>query len=133
MARAFSTVGDRRLEQWLVTMIGAMDTDNYRSQANATFAFAFNGGDRLHEITVPSTVVWGALDAMFPVFVARIIQQAIPHATLRIVEGSGHFVNLEASETFNAILAEVLGLPAPIAHLARDTIRVSRHSDFLRI
>jgi pimeloyl-ACP methyl ester carboxylesterase len=122
MAHAFSTIGDQRLEQWLVAMIGAMDTDNYRFQANASFAFAFSVGDRLHEITVPTTVVWGALDAMFPVFVARIIQQAIPHATLRIVEGHGHFVNLEAPDVFNAILAEVLGLPSPASHPARDTI-----------
>ena len=123
MARYFSTSGDQRLKQWLVAMIGAMDTDNYRSQANATFAFAFNVGDRLHEVTVPTTVVWGALDAMLPVVVARIIQQAIPHATLRMVEGAGHFVNLEAPDAFNAILAEVLGLPAPMAHLARDTMQ----------
>jgi len=123
MARAFAAIGDQRLEQWLVAMIGAMDTDNYRSQANASFAFAFSVGNRLHEIAVPTTVVWGALDAMFPVFVARIIQRAIPHARLRIVEGHGHFVNLEAPEAFNAILAEILGLPAPMAHLARDTMQ----------
>jgi len=121
MAQAFSATGNQQLEQWMVAMIEAMDTENYRSQATATFAF--NVWDRLHEITVPTTVVSGALDTIVPVLSARIIRQAIPHATLRIVEGSGHFVNLEAPEAFNAILAEVLGLPAPISQLARDTMQ----------
>ncbi len=122
LSRYFASSQDRRLEQWLVAMVAATETDNYRSQAHATFAFAFNEGDRLREIAVPTTVIWGAHDVMLPVFVARIIQQAIPHATLRIIEGAGHFVNLEAPEAFNALLAEVLGLPVPMAHPARDTM-----------
>jgi pimeloyl-ACP methyl ester carboxylesterase len=41
------------------------------------------------------------------------IQQMLPGSTLRVVEGCGHFVNLEAPDDFHAILAEVLGLPTP--------------------
>ncbi len=111
MAQAFSVTGNQRLEQWMVAMIEAMATDNYRSQANATFAF--NVWDRLHEITVPTTVVSGALDTIVPVSSALAMQQALPHATLRVIEGCGHFVNLEAPDAFHAVLAEALGLPTP--------------------
>ncbi len=110
MEREFAT-RNPRLKQWLIAMIERMDTDSYRSQANA--AFAFDVWDRLREITAPTTLVWGALDAIIPVQMGLAMQQMLPGSTLRVVEGCGHFVNLEAPEAFHAILAEVLGLPTP--------------------
>jgi pimeloyl-ACP methyl ester carboxylesterase len=109
-----------QLRQWMIAMIELMDTESYRSQANASFAF--NIWDRLQEITAPTTIVWGALDAIIPVQMGLAMQQMLPGSTLRVVERCGHFVNLEASDIFNAILAEVLGLPTPPSHPARDTI-----------
>src|SRR5438552_2041444 len=98
MEKAFSAMNNRQLEQWMITMIEAMDTDNYRSQARASFTF--NIWDRLHEITAPTTLVWGACDAIIPVQMGLAMQQMLPHSTLREVEGCGHFVNLEAPEAF---------------------------------
>jgi pimeloyl-ACP methyl ester carboxylesterase len=64
------------------------------------------------------TMIWGALDAIIPVQMGLAMHQALLRSTLRVVEGCGHFVNLEAPETFNAILAEVLGLPTPTSWAA---------------
>jgi 3-oxoadipate enol-lactonase len=115
MGKAFAT-RNQQLRQWMIAMIERMDTESYRSQANATFAF--NVWDRLHEIRVPMTMIWGALDAIIPVQMGLAMHQALLRSTLRVVEGCGHFVNLEAPETFNAILAEVLGMPTPTSWAA---------------
>jgi len=115
MEKEFAT-RNQQLKQWLMAMIERMDTDSYRSQANA--AFAFNVWDRLHEITTPTTLVWGALDAIIPVHMGQAMQQMLPGSTLRVVEGCGHFVNLEAPDDFHTILAEVLGLPTPTSGAA---------------
>jgi pimeloyl-ACP methyl ester carboxylesterase len=56
MEKAFAS-RNQHLKQWLIAMIERMDTDSYRSQANATFAF--NVWDRLQEITTPTMLVWG--------------------------------------------------------------------------
>jgi pimeloyl-ACP methyl ester carboxylesterase len=108
MGKEFAT-RNQHLRQWLIVMIELMDAESYRSQANASFAF--NIWNRLHEITAPTTLIWRALDAIIPVPMGIAMQQALPGSTLRIVEGCGHFVNLEAPEAFHALLAEVLGLP----------------------
>lgn len=115
MEKAFAS-RNQHLKQWLIAMIERMDTDSYRSQANATFAF--NVWDRLQEITTPTMLVWGAEDAIIPVPMGLAMHQVLPGSTLRVVEGCGHFVNLEAPEAFHAILAEVLGLPTPTSGAA---------------
>jgi 3-oxoadipate enol-lactonase len=110
MEKAFAT-RNQQLRQWMIAMIERMDTESYRSQANAVFAF--NVWDRLREITTPTTLVWGALDAIIPVQMGLAMQQMLPGSTLRVIEACGHFVNLEAPEAFHAILAEILGVPTP--------------------
>lgn len=37
--------------------------------------------------------------------------EAIPDATVHIIEGQGHFPNLEAPELFNPLLADALQIP----------------------
>lgn len=51
---------------------------------------------RLHEIAVPTSVVWGADDPFLPLSVGRRLAAAIPGATLDVVPGARHFLPEEA-------------------------------------
>ncbi len=64
--------------------------------------------DRLHEIAVPSLVVWGDLD--FPHLHARCetLVQRLRHATPLRMRDAAHLPNLEHPDAFNAALAAFL-------------------------
>ena len=58
--------------------------------------------DLLPRITVPTLLIWGALDARSPLGVARQLEHAIPETELVVIPGCGHVSNLEQPERFNA-------------------------------
>lgn len=64
--------------------------------------------DRLADIAVPTLVVVGDKDAVDIVEIAASVASAIPHAYLRVIADTAHLPSLEASETFNLLLAEFL-------------------------
>ncbi len=53
---------------------------------------------RLGEISVPTLVICGREDKLTPVKYSEYLQQNIPNARLKIIEGAGHMVMLEAPE-----------------------------------
>jgi pimeloyl-ACP methyl ester carboxylesterase len=61
---------------------------------------------RIREIRVPTLVVWGAADRMFPKEHGEAFAAAIPGARLRIVEEAGHLPQLEAPEIMVRIVRE---------------------------
>jgi pimeloyl-ACP methyl ester carboxylesterase len=58
----------------------------------------------LPEMLVPSLVLWGGADAFVPPSNARDIAAALPMATLRILDGVGHFSHDDAPERYAAEL-----------------------------
>jgi pimeloyl-ACP methyl ester carboxylesterase len=66
--------------------------------------------DRLAEITVPTLVIYGELDAEGLVKSSQIMAEKIPHATLVVVPEAAHSPQYERPDLFNAALR---------AHLAR--------------
>ena len=60
---------------------------------------------RLGEIHTPTTLIWGADDGVLPLSYAHALQQAIPHATLQIIEGAAHIPHLQQPERFLQCLA----------------------------
>jgi len=54
-------------------------------------------------------VVGGAEDIMVPRQHQEELAAAIPGARLRLIEGAGHSVNLEAQSAFNAAVRDFLG------------------------
>ncbi len=60
--------------------------------------------DRLPELTIPVALVVGARDAKFRAIAERMAG-ALPNATLHVVPGAGHAVQLEAPAAVAAILA----------------------------
>lgn len=65
-------------------------------------------GSRLHEITAPTSVVWGAEDPFLTVALGRRIAEAIPGATLDVVSGARHFVPEEAPRRVAEALTDLL-------------------------
>jgi pimeloyl-ACP methyl ester carboxylesterase len=69
--------------------------------------------DLLPQIDVPTLLIWGALDARSPLFVARQFEQAIADATLVVIPDCGHVSNLERPEQVNAAIREFCGAHPP--------------------
>ena len=60
-------------------------------------------------LAVPTTVLWPTEDPLFPVAWSDLIDAFLAHARLRVLDGVGHFVPLEAPEEFAAALRAALG------------------------
>lgn len=57
--------------------------------------------DLLPQITAPTLLVWGALDARSPLAVAKQFEDAIPNTQLVVLPDCGHVSNLESPDRFN--------------------------------
>lgn len=55
---------------------------------------------RLTSLALPTTLVWGVQDEIFPVSYAEEWLRALPHARLELIEGSGHLPHVERLEEF---------------------------------
>ncbi|NBE55673.1 alpha/beta fold hydrolase [Streptomyces boluensis] len=62
----------------------------------------------LARFMAPALVVVGAEDTYTPVDEARAMHAALPHATLRVIDGAAHLPNLERPDDFNAALRAFL-------------------------
>jgi 2-hydroxymuconate-semialdehyde hydrolase len=56
----------------------------------------------------PLLLVVGTEDELLSVEEARAIVESAPDGRLEVIEGAGHFVNLDAPDRFNAVLREFL-------------------------
>lgn len=65
-------------------------------------------GTRLHEIAVPTSVVWGAADPFLPVSIGRRLAAAIPGATLDVLPEGKHFIPEESPRQVADALARLL-------------------------
>ena len=64
--------------------------------------------DSLHEISVPTLLVFGEEDAIIPPTPIQVLQQGIPGARLETISGAGHLPNLEEPKKFNNVLSDFL-------------------------
>jgi pimeloyl-ACP methyl ester carboxylesterase len=63
---------------------------------------------RLHRISAPTLLVWGARDGIVPPAYAQDFQAGIPGAQLTIIEGAGHRPDLEQPEKLANTILEFL-------------------------
>ncbi|HLK11522.1 MAG TPA: alpha/beta fold hydrolase [Candidatus Binatia bacterium] len=70
--------------------------------------FDFDARPFLGTLRVPTAVLHGRADALFPLAHAEHLAKDVPGATLRVFEASGHSPHLEEPEAFNAALTELL-------------------------
>jgi pimeloyl-ACP methyl ester carboxylesterase len=59
-------------------------------------------------LTVPTTVVWGRDDRVVPLECGEAYAQAIPNATLTVVDGAGHFVDMEQPAALTGLLLQAV-------------------------
>jgi pimeloyl-ACP methyl ester carboxylesterase len=94
-ARPFVTAAGRDA---LVRHIAALDT----RESDAL-------GRQLGELTMPTTVIWGAQDPFLPVLLGQRLAGAIPGATLDVIADARHFLPEEAprqvADSLTALLA----------------------------
>jgi pimeloyl-ACP methyl ester carboxylesterase len=64
--------------------------------------------ERLGEIAIPTSVIWGANDSFLPVRLGRRLAAAIPGATLTIVPGARHFLPEDAPRPLADAIATLL-------------------------
>ena len=57
-------------------------------------------------VQAPSLVVWGGKDKIVPLECGEHYAKALPRARLHVVEGAGHFVEMEQPEALAALVQE---------------------------
>ena len=92
--------------QELVASIEMIRDESYRKTLEASVA-----QDRdapVENIRVPTLIVYGEEDTVYPPELARAMAARIPGAELAMMKGAGHLANLEQPEEFNRILLDFL-------------------------
>lgn len=69
--------------------------------------------DRLHEIQVPTTLIWGRHDGVIPVAIGEAFARGIAGAQLHVLEQAAHAPHLEQPEQVNHLLAALLSAVSP--------------------
>jgi pimeloyl-ACP methyl ester carboxylesterase len=92
--------------QALLASFKALRNESYLKTLEASVA-----EDRaapLENLSVPTLVITGDEDRVYPLELTRRMAQRIPGAELVVLEGCGHLSNLEQPEQFNAALLDFL-------------------------
>lgn len=76
--------------------------------ATSKSAVRHNLGDKLHQITVPTLLVWGRQDQITPAFVGEKFHELIKHSQLFFIDQCGHAPMMEKKEIFNQYLENFL-------------------------
>lgn len=84
-----------------------MDVARYTTMLRAIRSWSVD--DRLGEIRAPALVLWGSEDIEIPRVYSQRLADALPHAVLSVIEGSGHRSCADQPEAFTkAVLAFLL-------------------------
>jgi len=62
----------------------------------------------LRKVTTPTLIVWGRQDAIVPLNCAELYKQALPNATLRIIDHCGHSPAIEKPQEFQRAVTSFL-------------------------
>jgi 4,5:9,10-diseco-3-hydroxy-5,9,17-trioxoandrosta-1(10),2-diene-4-oate hydrolase len=63
----------------------------------------------LDKIKIPTLIIWGREDRLFPVRHACFAREKIPDSYLYILERCGHMPNFERPAEFNSLVLNFLG------------------------
>ena len=115
VARGYASLGDAEARAaFIATMRAVLDPGGQRVSAL----------DRLYLAeAMPSLIVWGGADPIIPVEHGRAAHEAMPGSRLEILDGVGHFPQLERPTAFARLLADFI---------ADDRARRARHGDDAR-
>jgi pimeloyl-ACP methyl ester carboxylesterase len=65
--------------------------------------------ERLPELRMPTLIVWGTEDRVFPVWQAKGAAAGLPNGSLELVPNCGHLPHVEQPERFASLLGEFVG------------------------
>jgi pimeloyl-ACP methyl ester carboxylesterase len=114
IARGFASLGDSEARgAFIQTMRAVLDAGGQRVSAL----------DRLYLAeALPSLIVWGDRDPIIPVAHGRTAHEEMPGSRLEILEGAGHFPQLERPLEFARVLEKFMAETEP-AELNTATLR----------
>jgi 3-oxoadipate enol-lactonase len=91
---------------WLRAMLVTIPPEGYAGCCEALSTWDFR--DRLAEIDVPTLVIAGAEDEATPLRHAELLANAIPGATLKVLDGAGHLATVDRADAFaGAVLSHL--------------------------
>jgi 3-oxoadipate enol-lactonase len=93
-------------QEALLASFHALRNESYLKTLEASVSQ--DRGAPLERLAVPTLVITGDEDRVYPPALARGMAQRIPGAELVVLEGCGHLSNLEQPERFNAALLDFL-------------------------
>lgn len=64
--------------------------------------------DRIGDVRVPTTLIWGDADGVLPLSFGRRMEEMIPGSVLHAIPGCGHITHNECAKAFVAFLEESL-------------------------
>jgi pimeloyl-ACP methyl ester carboxylesterase len=67
--------------------------------------------DRLSELTMPTMLIWGRHDHIFPAAHAEAALRQLPNGRLEVFDDSGHTPQMEEPERFNQVVLDFLQPP----------------------
>lgn len=76
--------------------------------ALAKSAIRNNLAEELHQIQIPTLLIWGKNDIVTPPFVAEEFKKLIPNSQLQFIDKCGHAPMMEVPNEFNTILENFL-------------------------
>ncbi len=114
VARGFASLGDAEArDAFIQTMRAVLDPGGQRVSAL----------DRLYLTeALPSLLIWGAADPVIPAEHGRAAHDLMPGSRLELLDGVGHFPQLEQPYRFAELLAEFVDDTEP-ADLDTDSMR----------
>ncbi|MBS1848062.1 MAG: alpha/beta fold hydrolase, partial [Actinobacteria bacterium] len=114
MWRAYDSLGDADTRAaFLRTLRSVIDVGGQ----------AVDASDRLYLTeAIPTMVIWGDADHIIPVAHADHARDAMPHARVEILEGIGHFPQVEAPDRVIGLLEDFLATTEP-ARIVRSNYR----------
>lgn len=69
--------------------------------------------DDLRQLRMPTALIWGERDGLFRIEAARAMAEALPDATLEVLEGCGHAIHLECPDRLADAIQKVRRAVAP--------------------
>jgi pimeloyl-ACP methyl ester carboxylesterase len=94
---------DDRTEEQVELLLGF--ARGARTAAKFLFPIPERGLERrLHRITAPTLIVWGAEDRLVPPSYAKLFGERIPKARVTTIERAGHLIGAERPEPYAAAL-----------------------------
>jgi len=90
----------------LMESLSLLHQESYRKTLEASVAQ--DRGAPIEKIRVPTLVIAGDEDHVYPPALARDLARRIPGSGLAMIQGAGHVVNLEQPERFNQLVLEFI-------------------------